>query len=505
MGIHDISLYDVLARNALIYENRPAWYEAEEDRLLTYGQLKAEVDRWAARLQAAGLIQGGRVGLIGKNSLAYFLVCGAAAALGAMVVPINWRLSAAEAAFNLNDVDPFLVLAESDDPAWLNDIQAQLSAGIGCYNLLAEDGLLQNLPSPDDASLDAAAAARVRTDDGAVIIHTAAVAGRPRGAVLSHGNMIWANLHLMQGLGVGPETVYLNVLPLFHVGGLCVTWMALHLGALVVNVRKFDAPQALALIARHKASLMFEFAPMLDALLAEQERTGLDISSMTKVAGLDAPQTIERYQQLTGGTYYSLYGQTETAMVVSLGSYNACPGAAGRPLPLTRIAIVDDDDRPVADGGTGEIVIQGPMVFKGYWGLAGETEMVFRNGWHHTGDLGRLDEQGYLWYGGRKPEKELIKPGGENVYPAEVENVILQHPAVDAVVVFGVPDPKWKEGIMAVCRLKSGQALMAEALIAFVGERIARYKRPHYVEFVSELALKSDGQVDREAVKKQYA
>jgi long-chain acyl-CoA synthetase len=192
-------------------------------------------------------------------------------------------------------------------------------------------------------------------------------------------------------------------------------------------------------------------------------------------------------------------------MVVSLGSYNACPGAAGRPLPLTRIAIVDDDDRPVADGGTGEIVIQGPMVFKGYWGLTEETETVFRNGWHHTGDLGRLDDQGYLWYGGRKPEKELIKPGGENVYPAEVENAILQHPAVDAVVVFGVPDPKWKEGIKAVCRLKSGQALTAEALIAFVGERIARYKKPHYVEFVSELAMTSDGQVDREAVKKQYA
>jgi long-chain acyl-CoA synthetase len=145
------------------------------------------------------------------------------------------------------------------------------------------------------------------------------------------------------------------------------------------------------------------------------------------------------------------------------------------------------------------------MVFKGYWGLAGETETVFRNGWHHTGDLGRMDDQGYLWYGGRKPEKELIKPGGENVYPAEVENAILQHPAVDAVVVFGVPDPKWKEGIKAVCRLKSGQPLTAEALIAFVGERIARYKKPHYVEFVSELALKPDGQIDREAVKKQYA
>jgi len=501
MGIHDISLYDVLARNASIYPDRPAWYEAEEDRQLTYDQLKTEVDQRAMQLQTAGVTRGDRVGLIGKNSLDFFLVCGAAAALGAVAVPINWRLSIEEAAFNFNDVDPRLVLAESDDPDWLTDIQSRLPDGIDCYNLLVGKGPLQNLPDGDGENFQAS---EVATDDVAVIIHTAAVAGRPRGAMLSHGNMIWANLHLMQGLGAGPDTVYLNVLPLFHVGGLCVTWMALHLGGLVVNPRKFDAPQTLALIVRHKASLMFEFAPMLDALLEEQARTGMDMSSMTKMAGLDVPQTIERYQQLTGGTYYSLYGQTETSMVVSLDSYNACPGAAGRPMPLTQITIVDDDDRPVADGETGEIVVRGPMVFKGYWGQAEETETVFRNGWHHTGDLGRLDYQGFLWYGGRKPEKDLIKPGGENVYPAEVEKVILEHPAVDSVVVFGVPDPKWKEGIKAVCRLKSGQELTAETLIDFVGQRIARYKKPHYVEFASELALKPDGQIDREAVKRKY-
>ena len=148
--------------------------------------------------------------------------------------------------------------------------------------------------------------------------------------------------------------------------------------------------------------------------------------------------------------------------------------------------------------------MRGPMVFQGYWNLTEDTDHTFRNQWHHTGDLGRMDENGFLWYAGRKADKELIKPGGENVYPAEVEKAVLKHPAVEAVVVFGVPDPKWKEGIKAVCTLKPGQNLEAGELTEFVGSRIARYKKPQYVEFVSELPVKDDGSVDRVKVKEMY-
>jgi long-chain acyl-CoA synthetase len=144
------------------------------------------------------------------------------------------------------------------------------------------------------------------------------------------------------------------------------------------------------------------------------------------------------------------------------------------------------------------------MVFKGYWNLPEDTEYTFREGWHHTGDLGRFDEDGFLFYAGRKAEKELIKPGGENVYPAEVEKVILQHPSVEKTVVFGVPDPKWKEGIKAVCQLKGAKKLEAKALIDFVGERIARFKKPQYVEFVEEMPLAEDGSPDRAKIKELY-
>jgi long-chain acyl-CoA synthetase len=144
------------------------------------------------------------------------------------------------------------------------------------------------------------------------------------------------------------------------------------------------------------------------------------------------------------------------------------------------------------------------MVFNGYWNLPEDTAQAFRGGWHHTGDLGRFDEEGFLFYAGRKPEKELIKPGGENVYPAEVEKAVLEHPAVEMVVVFGVPDPKWKEAIKAVCRLKPGQPLEAQALIKFVGERIASYKKPQVVQFVEQMPLTAAGLPDRAKVKALY-
>ena len=171
---------------------------------------------------------------------------------------------------------------------------------------------------------------------------------------------------------------------------------------------------------------------------------------------------------------------------------------------LAGVRLVDDYDRPVQNGKVGEITVKGPLVFKGYWNLPEENEYTFRGGWHHTGDLGRFDEDGFLWYAGRKAEKELIKPGGENVYPAEVEKVILQHPAVDKTIVFGVPDPKWKEGIKAVCKLKAGEDLQPSALIQFVGERIARYKKPQYVEMITDFPLLEDGSPDRAKIKEMY-
>jgi long-chain acyl-CoA synthetase len=316
--------------------------------------------------------------------------------------------------------------------------------------------------------------------------------------------MLCANLALNYCFQLTSRDVHLNLLPLFHVGGLFMASNSFHAGALNINMSKFDADQAVELIETHRVSLLFDFAPILSAILESQAKTGRRIDSLRAVMGIEAPETIEAYQQRTGGSFYCLYGQTETSCIATMAAYDDKPGAAGKPVPLARVCLVDDYDQAVPQGAVGEITVKGPMVFKGYWNLPEDNAYTFREGWHHTGDLGRFDEHGFLWYAGRKAEKELIKPGGENVYPAEVEKVILQHPAVAKTVVFGVPDPKWKEGIKAVCQLKPGQTLTPEALIQFVGGRIARYKKPQYVEFATELPLKEDREVDRQKVKALY-
>jgi len=503
MALHDYTFYDLISRNAVSFNSLAAWFEVDDQRTLTYAEYKQKVDQLACGLQKAGLGKGDRIGVVGKNSLEYFLLYGAAAALGAIVLPINWRLSAEETVFNLADCEPSLLFVDPEYQEVITSAKDLLSFVKECYNLKP--------PGGDYADFDALlendgkfSAPDVAGEDGLVIIHTAAVAGRPRGALLSHGNLISANIHINLQLNLSAYDVHLNILPLFHVGGLFMATAGFHAGALNLNMSKFDAVQAVDLIAEKKVTFMFDFAPILSSILEEHEKSGKDIKTLQHVPGLEAPAVIEKYQEMTGGTFYCMYGQTETSAIATMASYSEKPGSAGRTIQLADVRLVDDHDQPVAAGETGEIAVKGPMVFNGYWNLPEDTAQAFRGGWHHTGDLGRFDENGFLWYEGRKAEKELIKPGGENVYPAEVEKAILEHSAVEATVVFGVPDPKWKEGIKAVCQLKSGQTLEARELIKFVGGRIASFKKPQYVEFVAELPKLKDGEPDRAKVKELY-
>jgi long-chain acyl-CoA synthetase len=503
MALHDYTFYDLINRNAVCFGNLPAWQDADDGRTLTFAEVKRQVERLAAGLAAQGLRQGERIGVLGKNSLEYFLLYGAAAALGAILLPVNWRLSAEEVLFNLNDATPRFLFADTEYQEMIASARDRLPSVTRRFNLKTGDGGFDEFAGLLSAAT-AFTPAEVADSDGLVIIHTAAVAGRPRGALLSHRNFISADVHLNLLTGLSPADVHLNILPLFHVGGLFMATMAFHAGALNVNMGKFDAARAVELIAERKVSVMFDFSPILASVLEAHEKGGGEIRTLKHVIGLEAPQTIEKYQQMTGGTFYCMYGQTETSAIATFGRYSDRPGSAGRTIPLADVRIRDEEDREVAAGEVGEIVVKGPMVFKGYWDLPEDTRQAFRGGWHHTGDLGRFDPDGFLFYAGRKADKELIKPGGENVYPAEVEKALLAHPAVDQAVVFGVPDPKWKEGIKAVCRLKPGQAMEARALIQFVGTRIASFKKPQYLEFVEDLPLRPDGSIDRAKVKAAY-
>lgn len=503
MGLYDFTFYDLISRNAATYDSHICWQEVDTGRLVTFAEYKTQVDMLASGIARQGITKGDRIGVVGKNSLEFFILYGAAAALGAIVLPVNWRLSADEICFNLNDCTPKLVFLDAEFQELLEPQYTKLSSVSSFFNLKGDNGTAKSFVALQETG-DTIKPPEVKGTDGFVIIHTAAVAGRPRGALLSHSNVVCADLHFHVSMGICDQDVHLNLLPLFHVAGLFMVTSTFHAGGRSLNISKFEAKAAAKLIADQKVSFFFDFPPILDSVLKIAEEEKIDIGSLRAVVGLGTPEVINQYQTVTDGSYYVMYGQTETSCLATIGRYNDRPGSAGRVIALADVRLMDEYDQAVTTGNVGEICVKGPMIFLGYWGLPDDNAYTFREGWHHTGDLGRFDEDGYLFYAGRKAEKELIKPGGENVYPAEVEKIILQHPAVEKTVVIGVPDPKWKEGIKAVCQLLPGESLTAQELIDFVGERIARFKKPQYVDFVDQLPCREDGSLDRAAVKSAH-
>jgi long-chain acyl-CoA synthetase len=279
-------------------------------------------------------------------------------------------------------------------------------------------------------------------------------------------------------------------------------------GGTNVVLEKFDPTAAVKMIDKHRVTLIADFPPILSMLLDARQAVAAHLDSLKHVFGLDSPDVIRRLYAETKATFWTGFGQSETSGVVTMVRVDhTCPaksekpGATGKPIPLVRVRCVNEAGEDVPVGDVGEIVVQGPVVFQGYWRDPDATAYTFRHGWHHTGDMGKFDAEGYLYYAGRKPEKELIKSGGENVYPAEVEQVLIKMPQVAAVCVIGVPDAKWGETVKAVIELHPYQSLTAQEVSAFVAEKIASYKKPRHVQFVEQMPRKENGEIDRVKVK----
>jgi len=503
MDCCDFTIYDLIARNAGIYPDKAAI--VYDDRRTDFKTYKKLCDQYTAGLSGEGVEAGDRIAVLAGNCDDFLILCGAAAKIGAIVVPVNWRLGEEEIEYILKDTTPKFIVSGSE----YRDLASRAASKVGSvqkhYSFQADaaegDGIPFRTLCREEGYEDVAA---VSGDPAYMIIHTAAVGGKPKGCLLSQGNMIAVGLQVAELLKLGNRDCHLCILPLFHIGGLAMTMATMHQGGKNVLVSRFDPLLVLDLIAREEGTFFTAFPPILASILDVQEKDSFAAPSLRIVCGMDSPETLERFFRINPqAAFYSLYGQTE-AMPVSGCNYKEKPGSIGPPAILTRVALFDDLDREAAPGTTGEICVRSPAVFQGYWNRPEETAYTFRNGWHHTGDLGRCDEEGYLWYAGRKPEKELIKPGGENVYPAEVEKVILGHGAVDEVCVIGVPDPEWGEAVKAVCVLRKGSAVSAGELIDFVASKIARFKKPKYVLFVERLPKTATGAVNREEVKKAY-
>lgn len=497
MDLRSFTVYDLFKRNARVFNKRVA-VQAEERRV-TFGELYDQTHAVIGALASRGIGRGDRIAVLTRNRPEFFPLFGAIAALGAIIVPVNARLAAEEIRHIHADTRPVLFIFESDFEKMLPD----LVPGCASVKELIVFGDAGGNHTSFDSLLNhpAGAAAAVADGEPLVIIHTAAIQGKPRGAVLTHRSLVACSIHAMSALGLNYEGAYLNILPLFHIAGLMAALTMLHAGGKNLLIARYDPVAAGKLIDREKVTFIGNFPPILLQLLDAQDAGECTLSSLTDVIGVELPDTVKRFEKLGTGRFWLAYGQTETMGLTCFCPNAEKPGSAGRPGPLVDMMIADDADRECDPGKPGEILMRGPLVFAGYWGEEELTNHTLRGGWHHTGDVGRLDEEGFLWFVGRKAEKELIKPGGENVYPAEVEKVVLEHPAVQEVSVIGVPDPRFGEGIKAVCVLKPGARLSEQELIDFVAGRIARYKKPGYVEFVDALPKTADGSIDRAKVK----
>lgn len=503
MALRDFNLSDVIDRNARLHAERTA-FVCGGDRV-THGEYARRVARLAGGLAGSGLAAGDRVAVLAQNGLAYVDLYGAAARLGLILVPVNWRLSADEIAHVITDTGPKAVVAGGEYQPLIDAARERFGT---VQRFFALGGAKPGWDDFEALARDPGTlpAAGVPGSSGFVIIHTAAVGGRPRGALLTHAGLLAANLQQAASWGLSPDDVHLGVLPLFHVSGLGLLLAVQQAGGATVVLSRFDPAVVLATIAAEKVTVFAEFAPILGSVLDRHASDGGDLSSLRHLTGLDTPETIARFEAACpAARFWVGYGQSEVCGLVTSAPFRERPGSAGRPLPLARVEVVDDLDRPLPPGQSGEIVVRGPMVFDGYWNCDDDNAATFRNGWHHTGDLGRFDDDGYLWYGGRSAAKELIKPGGENVYPAEVERTLLEHAAVAEAVVFGVPDAQWGEAVKAVCVLHPGREATAAELIEFVGERIARFKRPKQVAFATALPRNAQGMPDRPRIRQEFA
>lgn len=500
---NDFTIYDFICRNAMLIPKQEAVIFGEIR--LNNHQYKEKCDLLAAGLVKSGIQKGDRIAVVANNSDRYLILYGATAKIGAIMLPVNWRFQRDEIEFVLKDCTPKLVFAGDDYQEGVADAARDVVSVKKFYSMSENSGHEAFQPFDKLYTDDTAETALdISVDSGYVIIHTAAVEGTPRGALLSQANIIAVNTQMMVANRLDNEACYLCSLPLFHISALSTVMAVIHSGGKNVILDRFDPALALQLIEKEHVTTFGSFAPMLKMIVEAHEKKPSDLTSILSIGGLEDPSSIMAFLKLAPNSIFSSgYGQTE-AMAVTGCNAAERPGSAGKPLTLTRVALMDDYNQEVSQGDAGEICVRSPAVFLGYWGMEEQTAYTFRNGWHHTGDIGRFDEDGYLWYVKRKAQKELIKPGGENVYPAEVEKALMSHGSVAEVCVIGVSDDDWGEAIKAVCVLNAGTGTGSKELIDHVASKIARYKKPKHVVFVQTLPKSEDGQIDRAQVKKDH-
>ena len=481
------------------------------ERRLTYRQLNRRVNQLARALQAQGLAQGDRLAMLSYNSLECIEVIMASAKLGLTLVPLNWRLTAAELVFQLGDSGVQSLIFDPELQELAQGILERMSfkrlVVLGREARMEADPYEALLAARNDA--EPVPDKPVTSESPLIIMYTAGTTGKPKGAVLTQGNCFFNALNLQVDLEFTSSDRNLVALPMFHIGGIGLfTLPMLYVGGAVVIQRTFDPAEMLRLFEQENITVCL-VVPAIWLFLIQSpafDPAPLKKARVLMSGGAPLPHSlVEEYHQ-HGLVLQQGYGMSEAAPSVStLAKSRALDkiGSVGRVMFNLEARVADEDGRELPRGEVGELLLKGPNVMLGYWNRPEANQESIKDGWFHTGDLARMDDEGFLYIVDRK--KDMFISGGENVYPAEVENAIFALEQVAEAAVIGLPDAKWGEVGCAVVALKEGQSLSPEELTAHLKTCLAKYKIPKKVVFTQALPRNAAGKVLKKDLREQYS
>ncbi|MFQ5594599.1 MAG: long-chain fatty acid--CoA ligase [Anaerolineae bacterium] len=492
---------DWLARRETLTPDKVALVDSITGRRITYRQWNRQTNRLANWLwEALGVRKGDRVAVLAMNCVEYLGVWFACGKLGAILQNLNWRLAVPELEGLINDAAPTTLIYGEDFVEQVNALRGRV-ASVRHFVALGARSAPDDLPfvTRDRYPDTPPPAVELTWEDPWVICYTGGTTGLPKGAILTHGNITWNSVNTVMSWGLRPDDVAILNAPLFHTGGLNVfTAPLVHIGGASIVCRAFDADQVFDLIENAGVTLFFGVPTMFIVMQQHPRWPEADFAGCRLIISGGAPCPVPVFERFweKGVDFKTGYGLTEAGpntFWLPAKDVRRKPGAVGFPLFHIDVRIVREDGSECDPGEVGELIIRGPHVTPGYWNNPQATAAAIVDGWLHTGDLARRDEEGYYYIVGRL--KEMFISGGENVYPAEVESVMHGHPAVAEAALIAVPDPKWGEVGRAIVVLKPGATLDEADLRAYCRQRLAGYKAPKSVVFVDELPKTGAGKI----------
>jgi fatty-acyl-CoA synthase len=502
---------DLLRVRANLTPDRQALFDVHTGTAYTFAQLNQRANRLANFMRARyGIKQGDRVSILAHNGICYVDLLFGLAKIGTIFAPLNWRLTARELGYIVNDCQPAVLLCGPEfDP-----VVQQLRAGTNIAAIISLEGA--DLAGSeayeellDTASADEPARPSVDAEDACCILYTSGTTGQPKGAVLPHRQVLWNAINTVVSWGLSEQDLSPILTPMFHSGGLFVFLVPLfYIGGQVILTRSFDAEQTLKLIVERKCTVILGVPTLFQVWMNTPYFKAADFSQVHFFISGGAPcppSLISAWHQAKGVVMRQGYGLTEVGVnCFSMTDEDALrkAGSVGKPIFHSAMRLVDANGADVPTGSTGELLIAGPTVCSGYWNNPQATDSSLRDGWFHTGDMARMDEEGYYYIVGRY--KDMIISGGENIYAAEVEAVFREHPAVADAALIGQPDEKWGEVGLIIIALQPGSRLLGEELLQFCQGRLAKYKIPKRVEFVPALPYSPYGKVIKSELRKMF-